>query len=79
MRLHDLDIVLSSSDSALIAFSACAGWPVATVPVGNLSKTGQPWGFFALARNGEMDLLMRFITGFHAYFDGVGGPRRPFE
>lgn len=32
MSDHDLDIVLSASDAPLIAFSACAGWPVATAP-----------------------------------------------
>lgn len=79
MRQHNLDIVLSASDASLISFSSCAGWPVATVPVGNLSKNDQPWGFFALARDGRLDLLEKFMLGFHASFEGIRGPTAPFE
>lgn len=79
MREHDLDIVLSSSDATLISFSACAGWPVATVPIGNLSKNDQPWGMFALARYGSVDTLLRFMNAFQGSFARVGGPTAPFE
>lgn len=79
MREQDLDIVLSASDSSLISFSSCAGWPVATVPVGNLAKNDQPWGFFALPRDGNLSMLMRFMKGFHGKFGGIKGPTRPFE
>lgn len=78
-REQDLDIVLSASDARLISFSTCAGWPVATVPVGNMAKNDQPWGFFALARDGRMDLLWRFAEAFHATFDEIRGQRGPFE
>lgn len=79
MRDHNLDIVLSASDADLISFSACAGWPAATVPVGRLKGNGAPWGFFAIAREGEVGVLMRFVDGFWAGFEGVWGPTRPFE
>lgn len=79
MREQDLDIVLSASDASLISFSSCAGWPVATVPAGNLTKNDQPWGFFALPRDGNLGILLRFIKGFHGGFEGVKGPTRPFE
>lgn len=79
MREQSLDIVLSASDASLISFSSCAGWPVATVPVGNLTKNDQPWGFFALPRDGNLCVLMRFIKGFYGGFGGVKGPTRPFE
>lgn len=79
MREHDLDIVLSSSDATLISFSACAGWPVATVPVGNLSKNDQPWGMFALSRDGSVDTLLRFMKAFHRSFTRVRGPTTPFD
>lgn len=79
MHRNDLDIVLSSSDAELITFSACAGWPVATVPVGNLSKNDQPWGMFALARDGSVGTLLRFMKAFHGSFARVRGPTTPFE
>lgn len=79
MRTQNLDIVLSASDASLIAFSACAGWPAATVPVGNLSKNDQPWGFFALPRDGRLDLLATFMWAFHESFESVQGPTGPFQ
>lgn len=79
MREQDLDIVLSASDASLISFSSCAGWPVATVPVGNLAKNDQPWGFFALPKDGNLGVLLRFIKGFHGGVEGVKGPTRPFK
>jgi len=79
MREQDLDIILSGSDAELISFSACAGWPVATVPVGNLTKNGQPWGMFVLPRDGRLDLLVRFMLVFSGIFDKVSPPVTPFE
>lgn len=62
MSKHNLEIVLCSSDVTLITFSACARWPVATVPVGNLSKKNQLWRMFALARDASVDTLLTFIS-----------------
>lgn len=76
---QNLDIVLAPSDSPLIAFTSWAGWPVATVPVGNLTKNSQPWGFFVMSRGGSLDLLSRFMKGFHDSFERVQGPTSPFE
>lgn len=78
-RERNLDVVLSSSDARLISFSTCAGWPVATVPVSNMAKNDQPWGFFALAKDGRTDMLLRFMEAFRASFDGIRGPLGPFE
>ncbi|ROV91721.1 hypothetical protein VPNG_09964 [Cytospora leucostoma] len=79
MRERGIDIIISASDASLISFSSCAGWPVATVPIGNLSKNGQPWGFFVLARDGSIDLLLKFLKAFHGCFEVVMGPVSPFE
>jgi amidase len=79
MHEHDLDIVLSSSDATLISFSACAGWPIATVPVGNLTENDQPWGMFALARDGCVHTLLRFMKAFRGSFPDVRAPNTPFE
>lgn len=79
MEEQDLDLLLTGSDSNIISFSACAGWPVATVPVSNLRKNGQPWGLFALPRAGSVETLAKFVTAFHASFEGIQGPMRPFE
>lgn len=74
MRTQNLDIILSASDASLITFSTCAGWPVATNPVGNLSKNDhQPWGLFALPRDGRLDLLTKFMRGFHQSLKAFSG------
>ena len=79
MKEQDLDIVLASSDSELVAFSSCAGWPAATVPIGNLEKNGQPWGMFVIARAGREDVLLRFMAAFKDTFEPVQKPTRPFQ
>lgn len=79
MREQNLDIILSASDASLVSFSTWAGWPLATVPVGNLRKNGQPWGFFALPRDGRVDLLKQFMNFFHGHFERVQSPKAPFE
>ncbi|KAE8442398.1 hypothetical protein EG329_003415 [Mollisiaceae sp. DMI_Dod_QoI] len=38
MKEHDLDLIVANSDSSLISFTSCAGYPSATVPLGNLEN-----------------------------------------
>ncbi|CAL5866018.1 uncharacterized protein PFLUO_LOCUS225 [Penicillium psychrofluorescens] len=68
MDEHSLDIVLGPSDSTLVTFAACAGWPIATMPLGRLGKNGQPYGFFALAKSGREDMLFRLMGAFYRTF-----------
>lgn len=79
MRSHGVNIVLAASDSNLIGYSSWAGWSVATVPLGNLAKNGQPFGFSAIARDGRVDLLLRFMSAFHATFPAVEAPTECFK
>jgi amidase len=62
MEERGLDIILAPSDSTLVTFAACAGWPIGNVPLSRLHKNGQPYGFFAVARGGREDVLVRFMT-----------------
>lgn len=78
MREQNLDIVLAPSDSTLVSFSACAAWPIATVPLGRLVKNGQPYGFFAMSRDGCEELLFRFMGAYHEVFPAVERPSAPF-
>lgn len=74
MRESEVDIVVSASDSLAVAFAGAAGWPIATVPVGNLQTNGQPFGFFAVAPSGREDLLFKFMGAFHATFPAIEKP-----
>ncbi|KAJ4269772.1 hypothetical protein NW762_001440 [Fusarium torreyae] len=71
---HDIDIVLSNSDSTLVTFAACAKWPIGTVPLGNAARNDQPFGLFALAREGREDILLQFMGAFHTAFPSPNPP-----
>ncbi|TQV94633.1 hypothetical protein V2A60_005656 [Cordyceps javanica] len=73
-RSGDLDIVLSSSECQLVTYAAAAGWPCATVPLGNWRKNGQPYGMFALSKDGDEETLLRFVSAWGRVFDGVQAP-----
>lgn len=79
MDAFNIDIVLAPSDSTLVTFAACAGWPIATVPLGRWEKNGQPYGFFAVAKNGREDLLFDFMVRFRSSFPPLAGPSCPFD
>ena len=75
MQKHRLDLVLSSSVATLVSWAAWAGWPVATVPLARLSRTGAPYGLFLLARQGREDVLLNFMEAWHEAFSVVETPR----
>jgi len=79
MEAHGLDVIVSASESTLVAYAALAGWPVATVPLGNLKTNAQPFGFFVLARAGRDDILIRFMTAYYGAFGSVKPPSHLFE
>lgn len=78
MMEQQLDIILAPSDSMLVSFAACAGWPIATVPLSRLEKNGQPYGFFAVAVDGREDLLFGFMAAYHRVFPAAQMPSGPF-
>ncbi len=50
-----------------------AGYPSATVPLGNLAN-GYPYGLFLLVRAHRDDLIFRFMSAFEATFPKIDGP-----
>ncbi|KAI1385137.1 amidase signature enzyme [Hypoxylon trugodes] len=74
-----LDIVLAPSDSTMVSYAACAGWPIATVPLGRLDSNGQPFGLFAIAREGSDDLLLNFMALFEKAFPAPKRASCPFD
>ncbi|KAJ2987911.1 hypothetical protein NUW58_g4251 [Xylaria curta] len=79
MDTNGLDVVLAPSDSTLVSYSACAGWPIATVPLGRTEHNGQPFRLFILARENREDMLLRFMKVFKATFPPVSRPTEPFK
>ncbi|KAI1478464.1 amidase signature enzyme [Daldinia eschscholtzii] len=79
MQDNGLDIILAPSDSTLVSYAAWARWPIGTVPLGRLDGVGQPFGLFALAREGREDTLLQFMFLFEETFPSPPGPTFPFE
>ncbi|KAI0968988.1 amidase signature enzyme [Xylaria arbuscula] len=79
MKDKRLNIVLAPSDSTLVSYSACAEWPIATVPLGRTESNGQPFGLFILAREHREDILLKFMHLFEANFLPAALPTGPFE
>ncbi|KAI1302931.1 amidase signature enzyme [Xylaria venustula] len=79
MKDKRLDIVVAPSDSTLVSYSAYAGWPIATVPLGRMESNGQPFGLFVLAREHREDILLKFMHLFEASFPPAALPTGPFE
>lgn len=73
MNEHGLDVVLGP-ESMMVSVAACAGWPIASVPLGRWEKNGQPYGLLVMARGDRDDLLLRFMAGWHRV---VGGCELP--
>ncbi|CZR63995.1 uncharacterized protein PAC_13892 [Phialocephala subalpina] len=73
IRENDLDLIIANSDSTLIYFTACSGYPGATVPLGNL-ENGQPYGLFLLATTHGGADMFSFMSAFEATFPKVKGP-----
>ncbi|KAH8178581.1 amidase domain-containing protein [Sarocladium implicatum] len=72
MADQGVDVVVGASDSTLIMFAACAGWPIATCPLGNLDRNGQPYGVFATAKSEEY--LFRFMSCWSRTMQAADGP-----
>jgi len=72
MAEHDLDLMVSNSECSLISFTACASYPSATVPLGNLKTDGRPYGLFLLAKRGREDLMFRFMSAWEATMPKIG-------
>lgn len=72
MDEQDLDVIVACSGSTIIVFASCAGWPVATCPLGNLESNGQPYGVYFTARSEEA--LCRFMGTWHRIMPGIQGP-----
>ncbi|KAL6831996.1 amidase signature domain-containing protein [Trichoderma camerunense] len=66
-----VNLIVAPGDSSLCIHAAAAGYPIATVPVGQLRYNGRPFGLCILARANEEELLLRFMAAYEA----VAAPR----
>ncbi|PYI06050.1 amidase signature enzyme [Aspergillus sclerotiicarbonarius CBS 121057] len=68
---ENINILAAPGDSSLCVHAAAAGYPVATVPIGQLRYNDRPFGLCLVARADEEDTLLRFM----AEYEKVAKPR----
>ncbi|KAJ5165463.1 Amidase [Penicillium coprophilum] len=68
---ENINVLVAPGDSSLCVHAAAAGYPVATVPIGQLRYNGRPFGLCLVAKADEEKTLLRFM----AVYEKVAKPR----
>ncbi|KAJ6031316.1 amidase signature enzyme [Penicillium herquei] len=68
---EDINILAAPGDSSLCIHAAAAGYPIATVPVGQLCYNSRPFGLCLVARADEEKNLLQFMEA----YENVAQPR----
>ncbi len=58
---HGVNLIAAPADSSLCVHAAAAGYPVATVPLGQLRSNSRPFGLCLVARADDEEVLLRFM------------------
>lgn len=57
-----MDVILVLTDARTASVAALAGYPHGVVPLGFADFNGRPFGLNVLARSGEEDKFLSFIS-----------------
>ena len=68
MRQHEVDVILGPSDGGLACVAACAGYPIASVPLGFADFNGRAFGMNVLASAGEEKTIFRLMSAWENTF-----------
>ncbi|EQL01229.1 Amidase signature domain protein [Ophiocordyceps sinensis CO18] len=63
---NGVNLIVGPVDSAFCIHACAAGYPLATVPVGQLRYNGRPFGMVATARLNDEEALLRFQAAYEA-------------
>ncbi|KAJ6437212.1 amidase [Purpureocillium lavendulum] len=63
---NGVNLLVGPVDSGFCIHASAAGYPVATLPVGQLRYNGRPFGMVATARRDEEEVLLRFQAAYEA-------------
>ncbi|KAK0615178.1 amidase signature domain-containing protein [Bombardia bombarda] len=64
--LDRVSIIAAPGDSPLCVHAAVAGYPIATIPVGQLKYNGRPFGICLVAKENNEEVLLRFMAAYEA-------------
>ncbi|KAK4241733.1 amidase signature domain-containing protein [Achaetomium macrosporum] len=70
---HGVDVIAALGDCSVCIHAAAAGYPIATVPLGQLRYNGRPFGLCMVAKANNEEALLRFM----AAYESSGVSRRP--
>ncbi|KAJ4295247.1 hypothetical protein N0V90_007258 [Kalmusia sp. IMI 367209] len=65
---HDVDVILGPADARMASVAACAGYPIASVPLGFADFNGRAFGLNVLAPAGAEDKILRVMSAWEATF-----------
>ncbi|KAI0129715.1 amidase signature domain-containing protein [Xylariales sp. AK1849] len=69
---EQVELIAAPSDSCFCMYAACAGYPVANLPLGTLEYNGRPFGLCVTARANNETAILRFLIAYEKTF-----PQRP--
>jgi amidase len=58
---NGLNVIAAPADSSLCVHAAAAGYPIATVPLGQLRYNDRPFGLCLVSRAGDEEVLLQFM------------------
>lgn len=76
MRDYDIDFIVGPPTGRFITVIDVAGYPVGSVPLGYARFNGRPFGLCCTTRPNREDLVLKFLSAWHAVF---GPPKAPSQ
>lgn len=74
MKQNDVDVILGPSDGRMASVAACAGYPIATVPLGFADFNGRAFGMNVLAPANEEGAIFRLMSAWEGTFPDARAP-----
>ncbi|KAJ2996750.1 hypothetical protein NUW58_g878 [Xylaria curta] len=68
---ENVNCIAAPADSAICIYTAAAGYPHITIPLGKLNYNGRPFGICVMARENDEAVLLRFM----AAYESITAPR----
>ncbi|KAF5599974.1 glu asp-tRNA amidotransferase subunit A [Fusarium pseudoanthophilum] len=69
---YGVDVIVGSSDTAIMAYASGSGYPIGNVPLGYLDFNGRPFGLAVLAAKNQEAKIIKFMNA----WEGTFGPRK---
>ena len=68
LEQFDIDIIVGPADGRIASTAACAGYPVATVPLGFAEFNGRAFGWNIIAPSNKETKILEFMSAWERTF-----------